>query len=119
MNWYLAKIVYRIVSGSGDHKAQFDEQLRLLNAPDAPGALEKAEQIGKQEALCFRNTKQEEVQWQYLHVTELYRLTEYVDGAEVSSLIRESDHPGPYMDHIDRSARQLRALTYPTLLQLI
>ena len=30
MNWYLAKIVYRIICGDGNHTAQFDEQLRLV-----------------------------------------------------------------------------------------
>ena len=26
MHWFLAKIVYRIICGSGEHTAQFDEQ---------------------------------------------------------------------------------------------
>ncbi|MEP7129294.1 MAG: DUF4288 domain-containing protein, partial [Chitinophagales bacterium] len=29
MNWYLAKIVFRIICGDGLHQPQFDEQLRL------------------------------------------------------------------------------------------
>lgn len=119
MNWYLAKIVYRIISGDGNHTAQFDEQLRLLYAADAAEALEKAERIGKQEALSFLNVREEPVQWQFLHVTELLLLETTVDGAEVNSLIRESDNPDPYMDRIGRSARQLKALTVPQLLQLI
>ena len=32
MNWYLAKFVYRIVCGNGNHIPQFDEQLRLITA---------------------------------------------------------------------------------------
>ena len=32
MNWYLAKLVFRIICGEGNHAAQFDEQLRLVNA---------------------------------------------------------------------------------------
>ena len=34
MNWFLAKIVYRIVCGKGEHTPQFDEQLRLIGAED-------------------------------------------------------------------------------------
>ena len=30
MKWYLAKIVYRIICGEGNHTPQFDEQLRLI-----------------------------------------------------------------------------------------
>jgi len=31
MNWYLAKMVFRIICGEGNHTAQFDEQLRLIS----------------------------------------------------------------------------------------
>ena len=34
MKWYLAKLVYRIICGEGNHKPQFDEQLRLIYAED-------------------------------------------------------------------------------------
>ena len=30
MNWYMAKLIFRIVCGDGEHTAQFDEQLRLV-----------------------------------------------------------------------------------------
>lgn len=119
MNWYLAKIVYRIISGDGNHTAQFDEQLRLLHATDARTALEKAERIGVQEAQSFLNIHQETVQWQYLHVTELLRLSDQVDGAEMYSLIRESENPDTYIDHIGHSASRLKEASCPAILQLI
>jgi len=31
MNWYLAKLVFRIICGDGDHTPQFDEQLCVQN----------------------------------------------------------------------------------------
>jgi hypothetical protein len=37
MNWYVAKLVFRVISGNGDHNAQFDEQLRLINADNERG----------------------------------------------------------------------------------
>lgn len=40
MNWYLTKIVYRIICGQGNHTAQFDEQLRLIQADSAQEAFE-------------------------------------------------------------------------------
>ena len=42
MNWYIAKIVFRIITGDGDHKPQFDEQLRLINANNEEQAFEKS-----------------------------------------------------------------------------
>jgi hypothetical protein len=29
MQWYLAKLVFQIICGDGNHRPQFDEQLRL------------------------------------------------------------------------------------------
>ena len=39
MNWYLSKLVFRIVCGDGQHRAQFDEQLRLIAAADKENML--------------------------------------------------------------------------------
>ena len=41
MNWYIAKIVFRIITGDGNHMPQFDEQLRLINANNEEEAFEK------------------------------------------------------------------------------
>ncbi len=41
MNWYLSKIVYRIICGQGNHTPQFDEQLRLIQAESTQEAFEK------------------------------------------------------------------------------
>ena len=41
MNWYLAKMVYRIICGDGNHTPQFDEQLRLIKAQDEFHAFQK------------------------------------------------------------------------------
>ena len=49
MKWYLAKIVYRIICGDGNHTAQFDEQLRLIEAEDDMHAFQKARITGDQE----------------------------------------------------------------------
>ena len=48
MNWYLAKIVYRIYCGDGEHTGQFDEQLRLIAAETKEDAFHKAQTIGQQ-----------------------------------------------------------------------
>ena len=46
MNWFMAKIVYRIICGEGDHTPQFDEQLRLIVADNEEEALKKGYAIG-------------------------------------------------------------------------
>jgi len=42
MKWYLAKFVYQVISGNGNHTPQFDEQMRLIRADEFAWAKEKA-----------------------------------------------------------------------------
>ena len=46
MNWYIAKLVFRIVCGEGQHTPQFDEQLWLIAAHSQQEALQKAKLNG-------------------------------------------------------------------------
>ena len=89
MNWYLAKIVFRIVCGEGKHTPQFDEQLRLVSAVDREAALQKVQLIGQQEQACFFNQKQQMVAWRFVNISELYSLQEEMEGAEIFSRIIE------------------------------
>ena len=109
MNWYLAKIVYRIICGDGNHVAQFDEQLRLVGAADRQEAFEKAVNIGRQEEDTFRNHMEQLVQWQFVNVPELYRLNELLDGAEIYSRISEVDDATTYASFIHHKAEQIRS----------
>lgn len=96
MQWYLAKLVYRIICGDGDHKAQFDEQLRLIQAEDELHAFNKAQLTGEREQDSFLNESAHAVQWRFLNVTELHTLEQLTDGAEVYSRIREEDDGEAY-----------------------
>ena len=53
MNWYLAKFVFRIFCGDGQHMAQFDEQLRLIAAGSKEEAFHKAQSMGMKEEDMF------------------------------------------------------------------
>ena len=86
MNWYLAKLVFRIICGDGDHTPQFDEQLRLIYAADEDEALYKAIQLGTDEQDCFANNKQQMVHWMnWLH-DELRLLAQRRSPGGVSSI---------------------------------
>src|ERR1700748_1967682 len=91
MNWYLSKIVFRIICGKGQHTPQFDEQLRLITAKDEKEAFEKALAIGEREQDGFYNHEQQLVQWKFINVAELYLLSGLLDGAEMYSRIPETD----------------------------
>ena len=119
MNWYLAKIVYRIVCGDGNHTPQFDEQLRLIHAPTKEDAFYKAQQTGKKEEETFYNLKQELVKWQFINVSELYRIGEMIDGAELYSRIEEKDDGDIYTDIINKKAQGILHSDSNHLLQLV
>lgn len=107
MQWYLAKLVYRIICGPGNHTAQFDEQLRLICADDALHAFNKAQLVGQREQDCFNNHHQQPVHWKFINVTELHKLEALSDGAEVYSRIYEDADGDKYQHTVQVKSRYL------------
>ncbi len=119
MNWYLAKIIFRIVCGDGDHTPQFDEQLRLIHAQDEKEAIIKATQIGACEEDSFINVKQQTVQWQFINIAELYKINGFIDGAELYSRIYETDDAVQYISLVNKKAAHIGDPETHKLLQLL
>ncbi len=119
MNWYLTKLVFRIICGEGHHTPQFDEQLRLVSATDECQAFEKATAIGNREQDGFYNHEQQLVQWKFINVAELYKLSGLLDGAEMYSRIQETDDPESYIDLIHRRAEHIRGSSTHKMLRLL
>jgi hypothetical protein len=118
MNWYLAKMVFQIVCGDGDHAAQFDEQLRLVTAENKEEAFRKAQCMGQREQETFYNRKQQLVQWQFINVSELYKLSELIDGAELYSRIEEKENAEAYIYTVHQKAENIFFTHTHQLLQL-
>ena len=97
MNWYVAKLVFRVTSGSGDHQAQFDEQLRLISADNEYQAFEKATNIGYANQDSFVNVQKQMVKWQFIDVAELNAISSLNDGAELYYNIHEAADPDLYI----------------------
>lgn len=107
MKWYLAKIVYRIICGEGNHTPQFDEQLRLVFAEDDLHAFQKARITGETEEDNFLNNDQKPVHWKFIDVAELHPLTDLIDGAELYSRITEEENAEIYIRRISDRAKYL------------
>lgn len=119
MNWYLAKIVFRIVCGDGSHAAQFDEQLRLIRADKKEEALLKAQLLGSREEEVFFNQHQQMVHWQFINVSELYKLSELIDGAELYSRIEEKENGDSYVQIVNHKAAGIESGQTLELLELV
>ena len=107
MNAYLAKIVYRIVCGNGNHTPQFDEQLRLVYACDEEEAIRFAKEIGRQEQHSFLNKNQNLVSWQFINIADIILLEESMAGAEVFSVIKEPLDAAVYIEYVHKKAKAL------------
>jgi hypothetical protein len=112
MNWFLAKLVFRIVCGNGEHPAQFEEQLRLLSADDNLHAFHKARLIGEQDCNSAREVKKVPVDWKFIDVTELYSLEMDSDGAEIYSLVKEEADSDNYIRTVKRTGTRLLSETF-------
>jgi hypothetical protein len=118
MKWYLAKFVFRIVCGEGQHTPQFDEQLRLIAGSNKEEAFNKAQAMGKQEEETFYNRKEQLVQWQFVNISELYLLSELIDGAELYSRIEEKENAEAYIYTVNQKAENIFFSETHQLLQL-
>ncbi|MEO6229363.1 MAG: DUF4288 domain-containing protein [Ferruginibacter sp.] len=108
MNWYLAKLVYRIICGDGNHAAQFDEQIRLIHAEDYLHAFHKARLIGDSEGdNCLDNDTSIDVKWKFIDVSELLLVSTQTDGAEIYSTVMEEDDADTYIRTIKKKATSI------------
>jgi hypothetical protein len=118
MNWYLAKFVFRIICGEGDHSPQFDEQLRLVAAPSKEEAFSRAQAMGRNEEESFYNRKEQLVRWQFINISELYMLSDLIDGAELYSRIEEKENAEAYVYTVNQKAENILFTQTHQLLQL-
>ena len=109
MDWYIAKIVFNIVSGNGDHRPQFDEQYRLIKADDRSEAYHKAILIGRGEEEILLNHKQELVRWDFVNVSELFRVSELRDGMELFSSIYEAEDRTLHLETVNMKAAYVQS----------
>jgi enoyl reductase-like protein len=108
MQWFVARLVFRIVCGEGLHTPQFDEQVRLIQAADYRQALHTATSFGLQENQSFFNITRQLVQWQFINVAELTCIGHPENGMEIASGIKEVDRAEDYIALVNTKAAALQ-----------
>ncbi|POY38017.1 DUF4288 domain-containing protein [Solitalea longa] len=108
MEWFIAKLVYQIQSGEGNHRPQFDEQLRLIQADDFSSALSKAKEVGIDQQSTFFNINKELVSWKFVDIVALDKVNSVSDKSEVYSEIVEADSANEYLSDLKIKARKVR-----------
>lgn len=104
MNWYVAKLIFRITCGNGNHQPQFDEQLRLIRAKSEQEALAKARKIIREEQHILDSAEQKAFRWDFINLTELYKLDELKDGSQIYYNIPEVNDAGKYIEMSNQKA---------------
>lgn len=104
MNWYVAKLIFRITCGDGNHLPQFDEQLRLISAKNEQEALSKARKIISEEQNALENMSDKAFRWNFINMTELYQLDELKDGSEIYCNITEVNDAEQYIEMSNQKA---------------
>lgn len=104
MKWYIAKLIYRVTCSNGNHTAQFDEQLRIVQANDDLHAFHKARLIGEQPVILINIAP---VAWKFIDVIEIICLSDSTDGDILNSIIKEEKSSAAYMKQVNKKANQL------------
>lgn len=108
IKWYLARLVYQVIRGDGNHAPQFDEQLRLIRADELSWAREKASVLAQIGAFTFENSRKQNAIWKFIDVTDVFEIDSIEDGAQLYSMTDEPDDVMAYMELT--KARAMRAL---------
>lgn len=107
MNWYLAKLVYRIHYNDCGEQSEFDEQLRLVIAEDKLHAFQKARLIGEKEEYSQLTNDCALVRWKFIDVCELHEIDTQMDGAEMYSQISAKENADTYIRNTRKRALHL------------
>lgn len=106
MDWYVAKVIYRVVCGDGLHTPQFDEQLMLIKADEIQWAWEKAQVLGRRGECAFQNHAREQVQWKFINVVEVVKVESMEDGMLLYSHTEESECAEDYISFAHAKAER-------------
>lgn len=120
MNWYLSTIVFRVLIGTEEQTARFDEQLRIITAASKEEAFAKAQQLGIAEEGTVMNVyNSKPVEWKFINVSTLYQLKELLDGAEICSTTREPECADTYIAMVHSKAAHINHGETLEMLQLV
>lgn len=100
MNTYLITLVFQISIEGHRGAAQFDEQIRVIEANDDPEAWEKAQVIGGEEEEQFLNTHRQQVTWKFIAPTAVVQLNHLAHGDQVYSLTHEAEDAEIFADQV-------------------
>ncbi|MBP9186210.1 MAG: DUF4288 domain-containing protein [Bacteroidia bacterium] len=111
MKWYITKLVFKVITGGGNHTPQFDEQVRIIEARNFNEAFFKARFIGGREEDAFITEDLNSVKWEFVDLIELKEIDDFKDGMELCSRIHETESGEAYINFVQHRARKIENQT--------
>ncbi|MCU0383631.1 MAG: DUF4288 domain-containing protein [Cyclobacteriaceae bacterium] len=109
MNWYVARIVFKIVTGKLAEVEQYDETLRVIMASSLEEAILKARTLGIQEEE-FSVCGKDKTRWEFVNIASINQIKELRDGVEIYSTVTEHKREDAYESVIHAKAESLHYL---------
>lgn len=106
--FYVVKIVFRVCR-KGESLAEFDEQLRLIEAADEIEAYQKAILFGKTEEGDVESSGGEKVFWKMIDVKEMQALHTLNNGSFLWSSGKTTSSAEEYVTFVKARAARYRA----------
>lgn len=97
MQWYLAKIIFRIITEKENETGLFEAKLRLVQGENRQQALQHATAWGEEEESEFTNAAGQKITWQFIAVSELRIFYGFTDEVELDSHLEEMPAPEEFI----------------------
>ena len=110
MNWYVARIVFKIGTSKTAELEQYDETLRIIMASSLEEAILKARTIGIQEEDQHEVKNNKKVKWEFVNIADIYCIQSLQDGVEIYSSVSEHKQDEHYESIIHAKAESLHYL---------
>lgn len=109
MSTFITKLMFQVQIQDTNRIAQFDEQIRVVEASTYEEALEKAMDLGKSEETSFLNVNNQKVTWKFIEVFDLICISELKDGSQVYSTTHEKEDPEVFINYVRQNSVEIRS----------
>lgn len=105
MKSYIVKLIYNIQIGNGSHNSQFDEQTVFLNANNFEDAFYQARAQGKRMEDKFSNHADEQVEWKFVDVLDVFELSRFKNGEPLYTTTHETTDSSTFIKFIQHKSQ--------------
>jgi len=108
MKKYLAKLIFNVSFENQNQSAEFDEQMRIIEARNLDEAFFKARYIGQKEEGAFTNKDLNKITWSFIDVADLYAIETTKDGEQLYSNTHKIEDGHSFIQYIKQKSMEIQ-----------